>query len=492
VINPPGFDFEVAAGTAVYWVSDTDGIWGDAANWSLTTGGAGGAGVPSKTSAVTFDGEGTGKCTVGRAVQCAALSFTESAAQVDESIDQNGQAITCSTFTYNCTNNTDPIFDGAIILTGATFTITAAVSAAPFASAHITSTENCTYVSAVALPWVTAQKNFTTSAALTVARLNVFGAATTMVLKESANFTLTAYVSGDWDSMASIASGSGSTAAGFVNPAGMVVSDIAAIKDNCDQVSGNTRVSTALFWVGDSAGEWTDLDVWSLTTNGTAVAKFPNSQNNVEFDGGGTAGCTLTANAACRQLLFDDSVSQTEVAFITDGFDISVDTFLMDWDTGDDIVFDGEIEVRGASFVVTAATAATFFASATIVCLADVTITSTDDTNLPHIQAAADVTFTTAITVARLELTAGDAVTQALEFLNGVDFTLTAYTVGDWDGTATAGTTIVSDDATTWGFVNPSSMVVAYINVQDSNATNAIDATDNCTDGTGNTNWTFS
>jgi len=51
---------------------------------------------------------------------------------------------------------------------------------------------------------------------------------------------------------------------------------------------------------------------------------------------------------------------------------------------------------------------------------------------------------------------------------------------------------IVSDDATTWGFVNPAAMVVSGINVQDSNATNAIDATDDCTDGTGNTNWTFS
>jgi hypothetical protein len=35
-------------------------------------------------------------------------------------------------------------------------------------------------------------------------------------------------------------------------------------------------------------------------------------------------------------------------------------------------------------------------------------------------------------------------------------------------------------------------MVVSDIaNVEDSNATNPVDATDNCVDGTGNTNWTF-
>lgn len=261
VINPPGADLERAAGQICYWVSDTPGSWYDKNNWSATSGGAGGIGYPSATSAVTFDGEGTGKCTLESAVTCAAISFTEAGAQVNSNFDQNGQQLTCSTFTYNCANNTSTVLDGPIVLTGATFTVTAAQNDAILASA------------------------------------------------------------------------------------------------------------------------------------------------------------TITAGVA-------------------------------------------------------------------------VTVTSTDDTAIPQITAADDITFATAITVARLILSS--ATVQALEFLNGVDFTLTAYTVGDWDGASGQVNTIVSDDATTWGFVNPASMVVAYINVQDSNATNAIDATDNCVDGTGNTNWTFS
>jgi len=46
-----------------YWLgADTD--WNNTANWSLTSGGAGGASVPGASDVAIFDGNGTGNCTV--------------------------------------------------------------------------------------------------------------------------------------------------------------------------------------------------------------------------------------------------------------------------------------------------------------------------------------------------------------------------------------------------------------------------------------------
>jgi hypothetical protein len=54
---------------------------------------------------------------------------------------------------------------------------------------------------------------------------------------------------------------------------------------------------------------------------------------------------------------------------------------------------------------------------------------------------------------------------------------LSAYTSGDWDALAN----LDSVSGATWNFVNPAGMVVSDIaNVEDSNATNPVDATDNC------------
>lgn len=46
-----------------YWVGTTTS-WNTASNWASTSGGAGGAGVPTSADAVIFDGGGTGNCTL--------------------------------------------------------------------------------------------------------------------------------------------------------------------------------------------------------------------------------------------------------------------------------------------------------------------------------------------------------------------------------------------------------------------------------------------
>jgi len=45
-----------------YWRANSEEIWNDTANWSTTSGGAGGASVPGSADNVYFDGNGLGNC----------------------------------------------------------------------------------------------------------------------------------------------------------------------------------------------------------------------------------------------------------------------------------------------------------------------------------------------------------------------------------------------------------------------------------------------
>jgi hypothetical protein len=54
--------FQVRA--ARFWVATASSNWNNPANWAATSGGAGGAGVPVLTDAVTFDNNGTGNCII--------------------------------------------------------------------------------------------------------------------------------------------------------------------------------------------------------------------------------------------------------------------------------------------------------------------------------------------------------------------------------------------------------------------------------------------
>jgi len=47
-----------------YWVAGSAGNWNDTANWSITSGGAGGASVPTTGDAAIFDSNGVGNCDV--------------------------------------------------------------------------------------------------------------------------------------------------------------------------------------------------------------------------------------------------------------------------------------------------------------------------------------------------------------------------------------------------------------------------------------------
>ncbi len=110
-----------------YWVSTTGGVWSNAANWSATSGGIGGAGAPAGVMAI-FDGAGgaIGNCTIDIAVSVSGFSILP---LYSGSIYQNTNAITITgnsvwsggTFlggSNTITNN------GALTITGTNFTST--------------------------------------------------------------------------------------------------------------------------------------------------------------------------------------------------------------------------------------------------------------------------------------------------------------------------------------------------------------------------------
>lgn len=55
-----------------YWVGTTTS-WNTSSNWSATSGGAGGAGVPTSSDDVIFDGNGTNNCTCDVAISCLSI-----------------------------------------------------------------------------------------------------------------------------------------------------------------------------------------------------------------------------------------------------------------------------------------------------------------------------------------------------------------------------------------------------------------------------------
>jgi len=257
------------------------------------------------------------------------------------------------------------------------------------------------------------------------------------------------------------------------------------------------NTTNSIYWVGAGSTNWYDARNWSASSGGDGGYGVPTATNPVVFDGGSdTVGpflCVLERAVTCAAISFTEAEATVATEFSQNGKTITCTTFTYNVPTANSgEVFDGPIYVthNTGTFTVTAAENADHFGSDMTVYATGTGITVTSAVALAGtFNCAGNFTTGGALSLGRLIFSSAAA--QAIEFLHGVDFTLIAYTEGDWDGASGAVNTIVSDDASTWGFVNPAGMVVAYINVQDSNATNAIDATDNCVDGTGNTNWTF-
>jgi len=246
--------------------------------------------------------------------------------------------------------------------------------------------------------------------------------------------------------------------------------------------------AATVYWVGAVSTNWDNADNWSTSTGGTGGAGIPQDDTNVVIDGDHSYGLKLTVPKTCANFTLNADEGQQTNAFNMNSKQLTA-TGNVAIDHSDDavVLLTGDI-VCGGNFTVTA-----LHATALAAWTGDITLsgnsTFTSSVAIPGtVTAQGNFTTTAALQLARLLLTAGKTAT----FKESANFTLDAYTTGDWDGTADDDVVLVSaTPATAWNFVNPESMDVQYIDVTDSNATNAVDATDDCEDGTGNTNWTF-
>ncbi len=78
-------------GQSRYWVAGTTSDWNNSANWSLSSGGAGGASVPGVGDTVIFDGNGLGRCNINIDIDVEA--FLVEAAYSDSIVQQSGNTV---------------------------------------------------------------------------------------------------------------------------------------------------------------------------------------------------------------------------------------------------------------------------------------------------------------------------------------------------------------------------------------------------------------
>lgn len=60
-----------------YWIATASAYWNDTANWSTSSGGAGGASVPGASDAAIFDGNGLGSCTLDATVSVTTFTIED-------------------------------------------------------------------------------------------------------------------------------------------------------------------------------------------------------------------------------------------------------------------------------------------------------------------------------------------------------------------------------------------------------------------------------
>ena len=113
-----------------YWVSNVPSNWNNAANWSATSGGAGGAGVPTATDDVFFDAARVGNCNIDVAVNI--LSITVAAGYTG-TITQNTNIISVgaggAVFSGGifAGGTADITVNGGLSINGSNFTSTSAI-----------------------------------------------------------------------------------------------------------------------------------------------------------------------------------------------------------------------------------------------------------------------------------------------------------------------------------------------------------------------------
>jgi len=108
-----------------YWIATTQESWDSTANWSTTSGGAGGASIPDATTDVYFDSTGSGDCDLASDATAASITLDGYVGRLDaQSYDVEVGDIDCS----------DISTDGIVDLGSGTWTISGDADLSGFAS----------------------------------------------------------------------------------------------------------------------------------------------------------------------------------------------------------------------------------------------------------------------------------------------------------------------------------------------------------------------
>ena len=276
-----------------YWVGGS-GTWdtSNTANWSTTSGGAGGASVPTTADAVIFNtGSGTGTVNLSGSISCSTFSFTSEKI----SISAGTSTLTVATAAVTTFVGSGLTFYD-VNFTGGALTTIAVTGANTFNNISVTAnasgTKNITFAANQTI-------NGTLSVSGTTSTQRIqFGSNTAGTQRTLSVATLGTLTNTNWRDIALTGAASPWTAPFGARDLG--------------NNSGITFNNATAYWVGGT-GSWGNGVNWSLSSGGPAENGEPWITNDVVFDSNsGTGTVTLVANGAyCKNVTVTASQALT-------------------------------------------------------------------------------------------------------------------------------------------------------------------------------------
>lgn len=329
-----------------YWVGGT-GTWDNLSvlNWSLTSGGAGGATVPTASDTVIFDSaSGTGVCTTASGSVCAVATLNSSTLSLNlgtnltmsgtftltlGSLNINSNVLTCASFSSSNVNSRSIAFGtGSINLTGNNATVFNGGGGSTTAITITgTPTVNLTYSGSTGTRVVNAGARSILTAANTFS-FNVSAGADTITLQNAGAFrsinftgfsgTLSSNISTRVDIYGSAAFSSGMT----ITPATGVWTFTATSGTNTITTNGKTLDFPIGFDGVGGTWEFADALTQGSTraftiTNGTVKLKAGATSTVGSFVTSGTNQKYLQSTTAGSQATLSDASGVNSVSYLT-------------------------------------------------------------------------------------------------------------------------------------------------------------------------------
>ncbi|WP_375562326.1 T9SS type A sorting domain-containing protein [Bernardetia sp. OM2101] len=272
----------------LFWVGGT-GNWNNTANWSLTSGGAGGECIPTATDDVNFDGSSGlagGTVTLDVAAPVRDFIYDVAGATFDaaNALTVNGTTTIATTRTISFEGTDTYTFVGDYTAGATSTTLFSSLGTVDFDN-NITVGNGSTFsFTPDATTTVTGTFNSTTTCAA-LNTINSTGGTANVTFTAASTWTNTDVTNIAATGSVTLESGSLTTSSG--------------ITDN--------TTNRNLFWVGGT-GNWNNTANWSLTSGGAGGECIPTATDDVNFDGAsGLAGGTVTLNVAApvRNFIYD-------------------------------------------------------------------------------------------------------------------------------------------------------------------------------------------